>query len=165
MKFHAQEFIPAIVDYPADTLLEYKFNPRPIGCVPPISPHEFEARYYRCYEPRPHLHWWHKCRGVCAGREPLELFPKRLMRLQLADDEREEFWGIYARERRWFSMVILYTTLCMLPSIPFIFLWLCSWGRHDDLQNATVPLTVSISFLSLLWGYILAPSDVKLQYR
>jgi hypothetical protein len=85
----------------------------------------------------------------------MELFPKRLTSLEEGGNNREEFWGIYAREKRWFLMLLVYNIVCMSPSLVFGFLWLCSWGHPGDLQNATIPASMSVALLSLFWSFML----------
>jgi hypothetical protein len=143
------------MEFPHISNSDYKFNPRPIGYVPPIAKEEFYHRFYTCYRPRPLLHWFHKCRKICKSREALNLLPKRTYFLEEGGDTREEFWGIYAQERPCFLTFSIYNCLCIVPSLAFLFLWLFSWGHAGDLQNASVPLSISATTLSILWAYML----------
>jgi hypothetical protein len=143
------------MEFPNVSNPDYEFNPRPIGYVPPIAKEEFYHRFYTCYRPRPLLHWFHKCRKICKSREALNLFPKWIFFLEEGGDTREEFWGIYARERPSFLILLIYNTLCLIPSLVFLFLWLFRWGHSGDLQNASLPLTLTGTPLSILWAYML----------
>lgn len=62
------------------------------------------------------------------------------------DGEREYFYGLYARERRSFFRVMIYMSLCNVPGVVFFFLWLFKWGHDSDLQNASIPVMLSLSF-------------------
>jgi hypothetical protein len=53
----------------------------------------------------------------------------------------------------------MYNILCFLPSFVFGLLWLFSWGHDGDLQNASVPLSISAALLSLFWGFMLTTND------
>lgn len=73
----------------------------------------------------------------------------------------EHFWGIVAREQRSALRVVVYMLLSLVPTIWFMFMWLFSWGHERDMQNATVPVTVSIATLSLVWAVVYSGSEVK----
>jgi hypothetical protein len=65
-------------------------------------------------------------------------------------DKREEFWGIFAQERRSFIWVFSYFLAAMSPSIAFFLIWLFPLGHGADLQNASVPISMTIALLSVL---------------
>jgi hypothetical protein len=122
--------------------------------VPPIDIHEFNRRFNACYRPRAHLHWLHKCKPSCTSRQVLALFPQRDSKLEEGGDEREEFWGIYARERHSFFRVAIYNILCILPCVVFFFTWLFGWGHSGDLQNASIPIGITLTALNIFWGFL-----------
>jgi hypothetical protein len=124
---------------------------------PPISRHEFHTRFYACYQPRPSLHWFHKCiKGCRSSQKTIDLLPKRRTFLEEGGDDREVFWGIYAREKPSILVVIVYNVVCLIPFLTFFFLWLFRWGHSGDLQNASVPIFISISMISVFWSVFLA---------
>ena len=62
-------------------------------------------------------------------------------------------WGLVAREKRSLFRVLVYTVLCMTPSIAFAVYWLLGWDRGADLQNATVLATLTLGMLTILWAF------------
>jgi len=86
----------------------------------------------------------------------LDLLPKRTYALELdVDNKREIFWGILAHERRAFAWVLAYFCLCNTPATIFFFLWLFEFHHATALQNAVVPLLLSLSltaeFIAVLY--------------
>jgi hypothetical protein len=71
---------------------------------------------------------------------------------------REIFWGLYAVERRSALMAAAYSFAFLSPSIYFFFAWLFQWGHAGDLQNAAVPVTLSLGCLTFFWGIVLMTS-------
>ena len=64
-----------------------------------------------------------------------------------------EFWGIVAREERAAFRVLIYVLICASPNIVtswFFFSWLFAWGHDGDLQNAAVPISLSMSLFAML---------------
>ncbi|KAK5677670.1 hypothetical protein LTS10_009553 [Elasticomyces elasticus] len=156
-KFAEDEFVPRIVDFPHIANLEYRYMPRPIDPRPPISKHEFRKRYYNsCGQPSSWHRPWHSCKKFCSRRsQALGVIPKRVRVLETGGDAREDFWGILAQERRYFVWVLGYFLLTLLPSIVFFFMWLFRWSHVNDLQNASVPITMTLGlwavFATVLW--------------
>ncbi|KAK5744053.1 hypothetical protein LTR17_002391 [Elasticomyces elasticus] len=154
-KFAEDEFVPRIADFPIN--LEYKYTPRPIDPQPPISKHEFRKRYYNSCNQPSSWHWpWHSCKKFCSRRsQALGAVPKRIRVLERGGDAREDFWGILAQERRYFAWVFGYFLLTLIPSSVFFFMWLFRWSHVNDLQNASVPITVTLGlwavFAAVLW--------------
>ncbi|KAK3621371.1 hypothetical protein LTR56_022835 [Elasticomyces elasticus] len=156
-KFAEDEFVPRNVDFPHISNLEYSYTPRPIDPRPPISKHEFRKRYYHnCNQPSSWHRPWHNCTKFCSRRsQALAVVPKRIRVLETGGDAREDFWGILAQERRYFAWVLGYFLLTLVPSIVFFFMWLFRWSHVNDLQNASVPITVTLGlwavFAAVLW--------------
>jgi hypothetical protein len=165
-------------DYPKLNNYEYHFAPRPMEPIPPIRDHEFASHLRACYEPGRHLHWFSECRRPCSSAGVLQLIPQRRQALQSGGEPRVEFWGIYARERISAFRVAVYVLICLAPSILFFFIWIftlgidfgSSNGQDDgtekgtrkpsvDLQNASVPLTITIGLLGLLWCLVFLNKD------
>lgn len=74
-------------------------------------------------------------------------------------DKFEVFWGLVARERRSTARVMLYTFASLVPSLVFAFGWMFAWDHSGDLQNASVPFTITCSMLGLLWAVVYSGSD------
>ncbi|KAI2640876.1 hypothetical protein GGS26DRAFT_540133 [Hypomontagnella submonticulosa] len=173
-KFGNDEFEPVKMEYPAGDNSDYHFEPKPMLPLPPISDHEFARRLKACYEPT-NLHFFHRCRKPCSSRDVLPRIPKRKRRLETEGESREEFWGIYARERISALRVFIYNAVCLTPSIAFFFAWLFQMGiRVDnddqdtssklqvDLQNPSIPLTITIGLLGLFWGIMFVDKNNRM---
>jgi hypothetical protein len=174
--------IPLQISFPADANPDYDFVPRPLDTEPPEGPITKEDFYDRFYHndnaspPNPTgknpftrcnacpCYTWTQHQSSQLGSMPsttttesqsLSVLPKRKLPLQLHDGKREVFWGLYIRERRCFAWVVAYGCLCNLPGVLFFFLWLFAWGHQADLQNAAVPVQLSLSltvcFAALLY--------------
>jgi hypothetical protein len=83
-----------------------------------------------------------------------EKLPKRDSHLEERDSSREVFWGLYIVEKRSTTMLVMYSVVFLVPSFYFLFAWLFQWSHYGDLQNASVPLSVSIGLLGTFWGII-----------
>src|SRR5699024_10308744 len=84
-----------------------------------------------------------------------EKIPKRDGMLEEHDVSREIFWGLYVVEKRsWLMLTFIVSFVFLLPSFYLFFAWLFQWHHHNDLQNASVPITLSIGFLGTFWGSI-----------
>lgn len=75
--------------------------------------------------------------------------------------EVENFWGLTAREQRSALRVVIYMILSLVPTIWFIFAWMFEWGHTSDLQGATIPVTISMTILSMLWAVVYTGSDTR----
>lgn len=125
--------------------------------IPPICEHEFEKRFYACYQPSPLLHWYHRCRGAKGhSYDLLNLLPKKKSDFEEGGDKRERFWGIYAREKISLRWVLLYNFICLLPMGVFFVVWIVPLRRTTDLQSAAVPLSIMIALQSLFWSLFLS---------
>lgn len=151
------------VAFPEQGDVEYDFAPRVQNPAPPdgpVSSDEFRDHYY--LPDCPSLYSWRRYhlrfRGhfMKIAREALEAVPKRHTQVNMDDGLTELFYGLYAKERRSFVRVAVYACLCNLPGVVFFFLWLFHWGHGADLQNASVPLTLSLSltlgFAAVVFG-------------
>ena len=159
-KFDAYEYAPLAMEYPDVKNPHYFYQPRPMQPMPPIDAHEYNRRFHACYTPRGSLHWFHRCRRPCSSRELLHRFSKRDSKLEEGGNAREEFWGIYARERLSFLRISVYNVVCLMPCVAFFFFWLFGLRHVGDLQNAAVPVGISLSGLTMFWGFIILGSPV-----
>ncbi|KAF7186304.1 hypothetical protein HII31_12379 [Pseudocercospora fuligena] len=142
------------IDFPSKDDLAYDFKPRPIAPSPPHGPitkHEFHDRFYKSCEDCHSWHWHRRkmLRFKLIDRDAVDRLPKRKAAIDLADGKREEFWGLIARERRIFARVLLMCGLWNIPSGIFFWLWIFKWDHPADLQNAIVPMTVTLAITGL----------------
>jgi hypothetical protein len=77
--------------------------------------------------------------------------PKRNSALEERDPSHEIFWGLYIIEKRSTLMLLLWSFASLVPSFYFFFAWLFEWGHHGDLQNASVPLSISMGLFTTFW--------------
>ncbi|KAK6856480.1 hypothetical protein PG995_006667 [Apiospora arundinis] len=158
-KFEEDEVAPRKRDsFPDASDPFYQFRPRPMDRIPPISPHEFYRRFHTCFETTKRYHVHHTCK-VMRGhtRDVLHLLPQRTRELELGGDKREHFWGLYAREAVSLQRVLIYNAVCLFPVLGFFFAWLFGgFGSATDLQNASVPIGLMTSLLSLFWSLFLS---------
>lgn len=165
-KYGTYLFTPGLdFSYPTETDAEYNeyhFNPRGMT-RPPITVHQFNQLFYDCYDENTLKHFLHSfwplsnCRVVNhLSEELLDYMPKRdrEVRPEAQVTRVENFWGIVAREERSAFRVLIYMLMSLVPSTWFIFAWLFSWGHSEDLQGATVPITISLAALSMVWAVV-----------
>lgn len=148
---------------------EYKFSPRPM-LEAPITSHMFHDLFYACYDDASPIHSFHKmwpsadCDVITSLPDDLlDNMPKRdrevLPGTQFS--KVEHFWGLVAREQRSAVRVLFWMLMSLAPTIWFVFAWLFSWGHSGDLQNATVPVTLSITTLSMVWIVVYSGDDIR----
>lgn len=65
---------------------------------------------------------------------------------------------------RSFFRVVVYLCLVVAPAFGFVFAWLFQWGNDGDLQDATVPITLMTSLLSVLWAVVYSGTDARKDY-
>jgi hypothetical protein len=149
-------------EFPGPQQISYHYFPKPISPDPPISPHEFNHWFLH--------HGW--CSVISqkiskrlyktasykiGGFENVvvsEKLPKRDIHLEERDSSREIFWGLYIIEKRSTMMLVIYSVIFMMPSFYFLFAWLFQWSHYGDLQNASVPVSLSFGLLGTFWGII-----------
>lgn len=151
------------IGFPDDNDQMYQFLPRKPSPPPPngpISKEQFYDHYY--LDQCPSLYDWRRYQLSYRGhfnkvsRVALDAVPKRLIQINMDDGVNEHFFGLYAKEERSAAHVAVYASLCNIPWIVFGFLWLFLWGHDSDLQNASVPLTLSLTltlgFTAVVFG-------------
>lgn len=174
IKPEPETFLPGDLNFelPPDHDDEYHYRPRPTK-TPPVARHMFQHYFYGCYESDTLSHHLHKYLPVpskCRIRNPagelLDFFPKRDRPVATASQSEkvEVCYGIAARECRSFFRVVVYLCLIMSPAIWFVFAWLFMWGDRGDLQDATIPMTLVLAMLSILWAVVHSGSDVRKAY-
>ena len=135
---------------------------------PPMAPHEFNHWFYKdTWSKRvqrlssKQRHQERKKRlcfplgSKCVVEDKI---PKRETALEEGVPVSEDFWGLYVVERRSIFRLGVYSLLFLFPSIYFFFAWLFQWGHLGDLQNASVPIMLSLAPLATFWGFILSTS-------
>ncbi|KAF2442541.1 hypothetical protein P171DRAFT_364203 [Karstenula rhodostoma CBS 690.94] len=131
----------------------YDYTPKPMANMPPITKHEFKKRHEASGKHGFHL----RCiKKKAHNRNLIELLPRKVNQLDLSADERKLFWGLYARQEISFFRVLVYNVICISPLVWFFFMWLFAWGHAGDQQNASVPLMIMLSFLSIFWTTFIA---------
>ena len=115
---------------------------------PPISTHLFQALFYTCRSPCKWPSILHDCMEPPDGNEHLRRIPKRDRCFQT--DWTSPIWGLEGVFAVSFIHVFCYH--CLMVAGPFIFfVWWLSI-HPNDLQNATVPVTITLGALSLFWS-------------
>ncbi|KAK7735466.1 hypothetical protein SLS63_003936 [Diaporthe eres] len=174
IKPEPETFMPGELKFelPADHDDEYHYRPRPTYSAP-ITKHMFSHYFYGCYDSGTlshRLHAWMPLAPTCRIRNPaaelLEFVPKRDRPAAAAaqSDKVEVCYGLVARERRSFFRVVVYLCLIMAPALWFVFVWLFVWGDSGDLQDATVPMTLTLAVLSIFWALLYSGSDMRKEY-
>lgn len=52
------------------------------------------------------------------------------------------------------GILALYSLAFLSPTFYFFFAWMFQWEHYGDLQNAAVPLTLSIGLIGTLFGIV-----------
>lgn len=92
------------------------------------------------------------CRIRNSAAELLEFLPRRDRPAAAAtqSDKVEVCYCLVSRERRSFFRVVAYLCLIMAPALWFVIAWMFVFGDRGDLQDATVPMTLKLTILSVL---------------
>ncbi|KAJ5159796.1 uncharacterized protein N7482_006800 [Penicillium canariense] len=165
-RFSQAAYAPLTPEYPSPQQSSYHYFPKPIQPDPPICPEEFNHWFA--------AHAWHLTfyrrvakrfskAGSCDEAFDNDVvvnqrLPKRDSILEERDASREIFWGLNVVEMRSTQMLVLYSFVSLIPSLYFFFAWLFQWGHHGDLQNASVPLSISAGIFGTFWGCIISSS-------
>ncbi|KAK3312855.1 hypothetical protein B0H66DRAFT_537942 [Apodospora peruviana] len=88
------------------------------------------------------------------SQDPVDRIPQRFWNFNKHLNARENFWGIYVRERRSAIMTMLYILLGLAPFIGFWVLYILGIIQAN-VHNATTPLAISITALGLFLGSII----------
>jgi hypothetical protein len=131
--------------------MEYKFSR--VDLKPPISPRKFYRRFYCCYKGgQKHSHYLRSClKNCCDQDEALLRIPKRIGKVLVNGDTTPVFWGLQAVEGISALRVVIYHALFLVGPTIFWALWLTTMGHRADLQNASVPFSAAVAFLSVFW--------------
>jgi hypothetical protein len=142
---------------------DYDYFPRyPEAQNPPVSQHEFSVHFNACGDS---CSWalsknyvpilgsiLHDCLPRQNTKRAIKRIPKKKSPFDTSstDDEKAYAWGLEARHEISAAYVASYHLLIL--TFPFGF-----WGwwqatHPGDLQNASIPVTVVLTMLSLFWG-------------
>ncbi|KAI9155619.1 Ankyrin-3 [Paramyrothecium foliicola] len=160
---------------------DYFYKPRPAQSPAPISPEEFTHIYYNYrsvftfklnsgrsrhtlvaqgpwYWPRVFTDTPPLFVDVKNSQLPPDTVLRIPQRFKFFDElgaAREELWGLHAREKRSALRVFFVVVLTLLPWLAFCFVYLFGLGgKTVDIQNATTPLTISITSLGLFLAWL-----------
>lgn len=150
-------------EYPDERQRSYHFDPKPMDPQPPMAPEEFKHWFYkqswhgtalrkfsRRYSwPRP----WDTGSNVVLNQK----IPKREESVEEGVPASEDFWGLYVITIRSTFKALLYSLVFLSLSVYFFFAWL--FLRYPDgLQNASVPITLSLAALGTFSASVLMTS-------
>lgn len=130
---------------------DYDFQPRPPhASLPPIHPHIFDMAFNGCGS-NCWIPLFHDCFEIdeegLTNRIPKKKSPFDVDSRDLSE---RYAWGLQARYRISGLRVMLYHILILV--VPFI-LWGWWLKNHpDDIQSASIPLTVILMLISLFWS-------------
>ncbi|KAF5605406.1 hypothetical protein FPCIR_422 [Fusarium pseudocircinatum] len=137
-------------DLPKASDLDYDYAPKPPqASIPPVHPHVFEAAFNsctggKCHNPSP----FHDCYEF-EETTYIKRIPKKKTPLSPGTID-IPVWGLEARHCISCFHVIIYHLLILIP--PFV-LWGWWMSRHpDDIQSASVPMTVVLAMTSMFWS-------------
>ncbi|KAF5576691.1 hypothetical protein FPANT_10802 [Fusarium pseudoanthophilum] len=137
-------------DLPKASDLDYDYTPKPPqASIPPVHPHIFEAAFNsctggKCRNPSP----FHNCYEF-EETTYIKRIPKKKTPLSPGTID-IPIWGLEARHCISCFHVIVYHLLILIP--PFV-LWGWWMSRHpDDIQSASVPMTIVLAMISMFWS-------------
>lgn len=149
---------------------EYNYSPQPMH-VAPISKRIFHDLFHACYTDHSLRHKIHQKMPGSAHCDVVDFLPREMLdNLPKRDREAlhdaqlqsvENIWGLVAREQRSATRVFLYVLLSLVPPLWFFFGWVFELGHVNDLQNAMVPITMSLTVLSTLWTVVYMRDEDK----
>ncbi|KAI1129297.1 heterokaryon incompatibility protein-domain-containing protein [Nemania abortiva] len=136
-------------------LRQYFYSPT--SWEPPVSPEEFKDLFQyvdQREKTRCPVLPLHNADEEDLAPDTVSRIPQRFWNFNKRGNERENFWGIYIREKRSALITSVYILLSLTPFIGFCFLY--SFGIiKGDIQDATTPLALSLTALSLFLGSII----------
>ncbi|KAF4776927.1 hypothetical protein HER10_EVM0010059 [Colletotrichum scovillei] len=154
-KFCRDGFAHRGLEVPNTSQKDYYYNPRPALREPPVSPEEFSHVFH--YTAKSEAVIWRSL-GLpfydtveALSDDTVGCIPQRYHYLDERSNRKEDFWGLYIRERRSALMTSVYILLCLSPFFAFCFLYLFG-VISGDIQNATTPLALALTALGLFLG-------------
>ena len=140
-KYHINRLGTVCNEMPPSDETTYLYNPKPYyrPYRPPLTKHEWQDRFHSLL-PRSY--------GIKA--DALFKLPKRSQRFNLQTHvSRETIWGLHVQVRISAAMVVAWLLAITIGGWIFAGWWLKD--HPGDLQNASVPITLIIGALMLLW--------------
>ncbi|SPJ88704.1 related to small s protein [Fusarium torulosum] len=137
-------------DLPKANDLDYDYTPKPPqASIPLVHPHVFEAAFNSCAEGKCRYPFpFHDCYEF-EETAYIQRIPKKKTPLSSGVND-IPIWGLEARHCISCIHVILYHLLILIP--PFA-LWGWWLSLHpDDIQSASVPMTVVLAMISMFWS-------------
>jgi hypothetical protein len=137
-------------DLPKANGLDYEYAPKPPqASIPSVHPHVFEAAFNSCAEGKcRYLFPFHDCYEF-EETAYIQRIPKKKTPLSSGVND-IPIWGLEARYCISCIHVILYHLLILIS--PFA-LWGWWLSLHpDDIQSASVPMTVVLAMISMFWS-------------
>ncbi len=139
-RYYVDRLAKVRYELPLESCYEYQPRPPDVPYVPPIPEHEWYDRYHSAEL------------NTCGRQEALSKIPKRKHRFQtsLHVSGREDMWGLLVEFRISLLRVLFWQVLLTLGGFGFWGWWL---KKHPgDLQAASVPVTVIIACMMMLWA-------------
>ncbi|KAK6863813.1 hypothetical protein PG995_000341 [Apiospora arundinis] len=127
---------------------DYKYRPKGQDAKnPPISQHMFDVMFNSC-DIGCNRMLPHDCFQSPGGVDQLERIPKRVRSFQR--DTTVEIWGLSTVHDVSFAYVSFYHCLMVLGPLVFYACWMKAFPQ--DLQNASVPISLVLGALSMFWS-------------
>ncbi|KAJ3529870.1 hypothetical protein NM208_g9566 [Fusarium decemcellulare] len=137
-------------DLPTANNTDYDYTPKPPqASMPPIHPHIFEVAFNSCGDGKcSKLLPFHDCYEFDETSYVTRI-PKKKTPFGFEAGQ-PTVWGLEARHSISALHVVLYHLLILIP--PFV-VWAWWQKNHpDDIQSASVPMTVVIASISMFWS-------------
>lgn len=139
-------------DLPTDP--DYEYFPRPPQADnPPITPHEFNLAFSSCGK-YCFSALFHDCYVLEDEQDFVLRIPRKKGKFEIENSIRRGpvrfAWGIQAQYTISFLHVITYHVLMMVGPTVFWVWW--QKNHPNDLQNASIPLTIAAVLISLFWS-------------
>jgi hypothetical protein len=94
-----------------------------------------------------------------SGLHALHKIPKRSSALHRTTNSPEFAWGIQAQQIPSFLWILMYHSLIIFGTFGFWAWW--QINHPSDLQNASTPLSVIVTLLSLFWALSAVPKILR----
>ncbi|KAK8874992.1 hypothetical protein PGQ11_005506 [Apiospora arundinis] len=127
---------------------DYKYRPKGQDAKnPPISQHMFDVMFNSC-DIGCNRMLPHDCFQPPGGMDQLERIPKRVRSFQR--DMTVEIWGLSTVHDVSFAYVSFYHCVMVIGPLVFYACWMETFPQ--DLQNASVPISLVLGALSMFWS-------------
>jgi hypothetical protein len=140
-KYHINRLGTVCHEMPPSNEIAYTYYPKPYHrpYLPPLTRHEWQDRFHNLLP---------RANGINV--DALSKLPRRSQRFNLQTYiSRETIWGLHAQVHISAAVVAAWQLVITTGGWVFIGWWLKD--HPDDLQNASVPITLIIGAVMLLW--------------